>query len=186
MRTCVWSTRAVEVLGVEVLIAPVVVSSVASARRRSRIVIAAAAITLVIDQITKVWAVEALDDQRIDVVWKLRLNLVHNTGFAFSAGEGMGPVLGLIALVIAVALWRTRQRMQGAVGLVAIGLVLGGALGNLVDRLLRGEAWLRGGVVDFIDFRFWPVFNFADMGIVVGVVLMCLSLWHTDRAARDA
>lgn len=175
-----------EAPGVEVLTAPGAVSSAAAARRRSRIVIAVAAITLVLDQLTKLWAVEALADQRIDVVWKLRFNLVHNTGFAFSTGEGMGPALGLIALVIAVALWRTRHRMQGAVGLVAIGLVLGGALGNLVDRLLRGEAWLRGGVVDFIDFQFWPVFNLADTGIVVGVALMCVSLWQTDRPTRHA
>ena len=59
-------------------------------------------------------------------------------------------------------------------------MVIGGALGNLLDRILRGEAWGRGGVVDFIDFQFWPVFNVADSAIVVGVGLLIWHFWKEE------
>ena len=83
-------------------------------RRRSRLVAAAAAVTLIADVTTKIWAVAALDDRTIDVVWKLRLQLVSNTGFAFSTGEGLGPLLGVLAAGIALLLWRTRRTITGA------------------------------------------------------------------------
>ena len=69
-----------------------------------------AATVLALDQLTKVWAAAALDSQVIDVFWKLRLNLTTNTGFAFSAAQGFGPFLGVLALVVTVVLWRMRQR----------------------------------------------------------------------------
>ena len=149
--------------------------------RRTRSVLVVAACVLIIDLVTKIWAVAALDDRNIDVVWKLRLHLVSNTGFAFSTGEGLGPLLGVLAVVIAIALWRFRHQMQTAWGAAALGMVMGGAIGNLVDRIFRGDGFGRGGVVDFIDFQFWPVFNVADAAIVVGVGVLLMYFWLHDR-----
>lgn len=150
-------------------------------RRRTQLLGGVAAATLVVDLLSKAWAVVALDDRDIDIVWKLRLHLVANTGFAFSKGEGLGPLLGLVAIVIAAVLWRSRRKIVSGTGSVALGLVMGGALGNLVDRVFRGEGWGRGAVVDFIDVQFWPVFNVADAAIVVGVGLLMLHFWREDR-----
>ena len=149
--------------------------------RTTRRVAGAAGITLVADLLSKIWALAALGDGDIDVVWKLRFHLVSNTGFAFSTGQGLGPVLGLVAIVIAVLLWRTRVAITSTWATIAVGLVMGGALGNLTDRVFRGSGWLRGGVVDFIDLQFWPVFNIADSAIVVGVSALIAYFLLEDR-----
>lgn len=142
--------------------------------------------TVAADQLSKTWAVSALDDRVIDLVGSLRLRLVDNTGFAFSIGEGLGPLLGIAAIVISVILWRTRTKLPSGVGQAAVGLVIGGAIGNLLDRLLRGEAWLRGGVVDFIDLQFWPVFNLADSAIVVGVIALFFLFSRAEPRSVDS
>lgn len=129
-----------------------------------------AAVTIVAaDQLTKWWALQALDDETIDLFWTLRLRLVFNTGAAFSLVEGMGPILALGAVVIAaVLLWIGRVAPNRGTA-IALGTIAGGALGNLTDRLLRdGEGFLGGAVVDFIDVQWWPVWNVADMAIVLG------------------
>jgi len=137
--------------------------------------------------VSKAWAVAALDDRSIEVLWKLRLHLTTNTGFAFSSGQGLGPLLGLVAAFVIILLWKMRARFTSRRGVISLGLVLGGACGNLTDRLFRAAGWGRGAVVDFIDFRFWPVFNFADAAIVVGVMLLGATMWSEQRRAlRDA
>jgi signal peptidase II len=133
------------------------------------------AIAVVItDQLTKQWALAALDDRPIDLVWTLRLNLVFNRGMAFGQGEGLGPVIGVVALVVVVALLVSLRRGTGTLGAVGVGLVVGGAIGNVIDRLFRSPGWLRGAVVDFIDFQWFPVFNVADMAINIGAGLLIL------------
>ena len=77
-----------------------------------------------------------------------------------------------------------RARFPSRSGAIALGLVLGGASGNLTDRLFRAPRWGRGAVVDFIDFRFWPVFNFADAAIVAGVVMLGATMWIEQRGMR--
>ncbi|MDG2112756.1 MAG: signal peptidase II [Actinomycetota bacterium] len=159
-------------------------------RRRSRLVAIALGVTVLLDLATKTWAIAALDDRNIDVVWKLRFHLVSNTGFAFSTGEGFGPLLGLIAIVISVVLWRARRTIDSTFGITAVGMVIGGAVGNLIDRIFRGDGLGRGGVVDFIDVQFWPVFNVADSAIVIGVATLVLHHWRADldqpRTTADA
>tara|TARA_B100001079_G_C16317633_1_gene473156 strand:+ start:452 stop:940 length:489 start_codon:yes stop_codon:yes gene_type:complete len=143
--------------------------------------------TIALDQVSKAWAVAALDDRSIEVLWKLRLHLTTNTGFAFSSGQGLGPLLGLVAAFVIILLWKMRARFSSRHGVISLGLVLGGACGNLTDRLFRDPGWGRGAVVDFIDFRFWPVFNLADAAIVVGVILLGATMWSEQRRTlRDA
>ena len=135
-----------------------------------------AAVVIVLDQVTKQWALSTLDDGHvIDVVWTLRFNLAFNTGMAFSQGTGLGPVIGVIALVVVVGLLVSIGRSTSRVYPFAVGLIVGGAVGNLLDRLFRDPGWFRGAVVDFIDVQWFPIFNVADIAVTVGGTLLVLS-----------
>jgi signal peptidase II len=153
------------------------VASPISTRRRVGLVLTVAAAVVVLDQLTKWWAVSTLTNQTIDVVWKLRLILVENRGTAFSLTQSGGPVITLLALaVVGGLLWYSRG-VRSRWALVALGLIAGGAIGNLIDRALRGDAgFMQGAVIDFIDVQFWPVWNVADMGVSIGAVLLVLVL----------
>jgi signal peptidase II len=149
---------------------------VASVRRaRLPFVAGVAAMVLALDQLSKAWALEELADGHVvDLFWTLRFNLTSNTGAAFSLGgdSGAGPWIALGALLVVGVLMWTGRTMDTKLGTVSVGLVLGGALGNLCDRAFRGEGFMDGAVVDFIDPQWWPVFNVADMGVVVGGLLL--------------
>ncbi|TPW15296.1 MAG: lspA [Acidimicrobiaceae bacterium] len=135
-----------------------------------------ALVVLVVDQLAKQWAVDALaDGSERHVIWTLQWNLAYNTGMAFSRGRGLGPVIALVALLVVIVLVVSTARTESRVARFAAGLLIGGALGNLADRVFRGDGWLKGGVVDFIDFQWWPIFNVADIGVSVGAVLFALS-----------
>jgi signal peptidase II len=135
-----------------------------------------AAAVVLADQVTKTWALHHLARGRtIHVVWTLRLALSFNSGAAFGIGAGLGPfiVAGGVALIVAFALMgRGLGLGRSAVVTVALGLVLGGAVGNVADRVLRDQG---GAVVDFIDLQWWPVFNVADAAITVGAATLVLS-----------
>jgi signal peptidase II len=143
--------------------------------RRLALAGAVAVAAIALDQVTKTWAVNALDDRDIDLFWTLRFHLVHNTGSSFSLAPGRGGLVALVAIpVVLVMMWMGRT-VDTKAGAVALGLVLGGALGNIIDRLVRtGHGFLGGGVVDFIDPQWWPVFNVADIAISCGGVLLLL------------
>ena len=143
--------------------------------RRLGLVLGVAAAVILIDQLTKWWALNTLSTETIHVVWTLQLNLVRNTGAAFSLAGGSGALIAPLAIVVVVVLiWQGRS-VSSRLGSVALGLVLGGAVGNVLDRALRGDAgFMQGAVVDFIDFQWWPVFNVADMGVVVGGILLAI------------
>jgi signal peptidase II len=136
-----------------------------------------------LDQLTKWWAENALaDGQPRDLVGGLvRLHLAHNAGAAFSTGTSYTIVLTVIALgVIAICL-RLAGRLRSRGWAVALGLVVGGALGNVTDRLFRDPAPFRGQVVDFIELPHWPIFNVADSAITVAAVLF---VWLAYRGVR--
>ena len=136
----------------------------------------AAAVTSA-DQLSKAWALAALDDGPVHLVWTLRLNLSFNTGAAFGLAPGLVPLLIAVGLVLVIALLGLgREAITTLPGTVALGMVLGGALGNLADRLFRDHG---GAVVDFIDLRWWPVFNLADAAISCGVVLLVVNGWRS-------
>jgi signal peptidase II len=158
-----------------------------SPRRRIGLVLAVAAAVIVVDQLTKWWAVSTLSHETIDVVWKLRLILVENRGTAFSLTQSGGPVITLLALaVVGGLLWYSRG-VQSRWALVALGLIAGGAIGNLIDRAFRGDAgFMQGAVIDFIDVQFWPVWNVADMGVSIGAVLLVVVLAFSPGDGADA
>ena len=140
---------------------------------------------VVADQLTKHWAVNELVDRNIDVFWTLRFNLSYNTGMAFSSGESFGPIIGVLALVVVVVLLLSLKRQPGRLTDVAVGLIIGGAIGNVIDRLFRQEAWFRGAVVDFIDFQWFPIFNIADIGVTVGGALLVFASWRASRVEPE-
>lgn len=148
---------------------------------RRTVPILIAAIVVLLDQVTKAWALRALDDRDIEVVWTLQFNLAFNTGMAFSQGRGLGPVIGVLALVVVVVLLVRLGREGGRTATIATGLVVGGAIGNICDRLFRGDGWLRGAVVDFIDLQWFPIFNVADMAITVGAALLLVTSFAGAR-----
>ena len=137
-----------------------------------------------LDQASKSWAVHRLSDgSTIDLVGSLRFNLAFNSGAAFSRGTGFGPLIALLAIGIVVVLLWTSRSSTGRLTSVAMGLVLGGAFGNLSDRLLREGpgGFLGGAVVDFVDLQWWPIFNVADAAVVVGGILLVLSAGFGGR-----
>jgi signal peptidase II len=136
-----------------------------------------AAVVVAADQLSKTWALHHADGQRL--FWTLHLTLTFNTGIAFSEATGSTAVVTVIAVVVLVALLLFARRSTGTYTAVVLGLVIGGALGNLVDRLIRHHG---GAVIDFIDLRWWPVFNLSDASITVGVLLaVARGLWAPNR-----
>jgi signal peptidase II len=105
---------------------------------------------------------------------------------AFSQAQGIGPYIGAVALIVIVVMLLSLRRSGGVASSIAVGLVIGGAIGNIIDRLFRGPGWLRGKVIDFIDPGFWPIFNVADMGVTIGGVLLVLATVFQSRAAAPA
>lgn len=141
-------------------------------RRGVRTLTVAALVTFVADQVTKVWALGALDDGRVVplVGDLLSLRLLRNSGAAFSLGGSMTWLMTLVALVVTVGIVVLARRVGSTAWGVTLGLVLGGSVGNLVDRFLREPGPGRGHVIDFIDYLGWFVGNVADIGIVGGAV----------------
>jgi signal peptidase II len=139
------------------------------------------------DQLTKWWAVSSLKDNTIDVVWTLRFQLLTNYGASFSLGAGYGAWIGLLALVVVgILVWKGGS-VRTRLGAVALGMIVGGALGNVLDRAFRSDSgFFQGGVIDFIDLQWWPVFNIADIGVVCGAILLVIStLMNPEPDASD-
>jgi signal peptidase II len=131
-----------------------------------------------LDQLTKRLALGGLDGGRVvELVGPLRLRLVFNQGLAFGLGSRYTSVIALAGVVVVVVLLRNRHRAVGLAQRLALGLIVGGAASNLLDRLFRDGrgGFLGGAVVDFVDPRWWPVFNAADSAITVGAVLLALT-----------
>ncbi|MGH9039853.1 MAG: signal peptidase II [Acidimicrobiia bacterium] len=138
-----------------------------------------ALVVLLLDQATKAWAVAALADGPIRLIDDtLMLRLTRNPGGAFSMFTGFTPLLAVLAIVLVVVIVRTTRRTVDPVMAFTLGLVLGGAVGNLADRIVRSPGLLRGHVVDFIDLSFWPTFNVADSAISIGVVIVLVRGWR--------
>ena len=126
------------------------------------------------------WALSSLSDGPVPVIGSvLQFRLTRNPGGAFSLFTNLTPVLAVLAVVMVAYIVRTTRRTADIVMAYALALVLGGAVGNLLDRLLRSPGFLRGEVVDFIKVPHWPTFNVADSAITVGVILIALRGWKS-------
>ncbi|MDO8363630.1 MAG: signal peptidase II [Actinomycetota bacterium] len=161
-------------------------SAVTAARHVSPLpLLVAVAVALVVaDQVSKHWALNALSGQPPrHVLWTLQWNLTFNSGMAFSKGQSMGPVIGVLALLVVGFVVVNVRHSRSRLATVAAGCVVGGALGNVVDRLFRGDGWLHGSVVDFIDFQWFPIFNIADIAVNVGGGLFVIWSLFTPHEA---
>lgn len=150
-----------------------------AATTHRRLFLAVAAGWLVFDQLTKTWAEHALTGAPVHVIGTMQFELIYNSGASFSLGTGLGPWIALGALgVVAALLWVGRS-VRSRISAVALGLIVGGALGNVIDRAVRGDAgFLHGSVIDFIDLQWWPVFNIADVGVVCGAILLVIATFR--------
>jgi len=146
--------------------------------RRVLVAGAVMAAVVAIDQLTKWWAVTRLASGPIHVIGTLDLELSRNTGVSFSLFQGKSFVLIPIAVVLVAGLATMAWHAPSAGRAALLGLILGGAVGNLCDRLFRDD---HGAVVDFIALHFWPTFNVADASIVVGCLLLLVSLIRGPR-----
>jgi len=145
----------------------------------------AAMLTLLADQITKYLAMTYLAPM---VMWApipawgdfFTFTYTTNTGVAFGLFKDLGPLFVGVAVIVIAAIVVYQQQVPDDAWLVrlALGLQLGGAAGNLLDRLRLGH------VVDFIHFHFWPVFNVADSSIVIGVALLAITMLREERLER--
>jgi len=147
-----------------------------------RLVAIVGTVVLILDQVTKIWAVSALADRDIDLFWTARLNLTYNFGSAFGLGSQLGRWLGVLVIGVVVAVLLYARQVTDRRMLVLFGALAGGAIGNIVDRIARAkDGFLSGGVVDFIDFQWWPIFNVADIAVVCSAIgLMLLSFREPD------
>ena len=150
--------------------------------RRLGLFVAVAILALGLDLLSKVLVVANFgpDDQPVRILGgAIYLTETRNSGAAFSVGTGATIVLTLLAFAVVGVILRMAGRMRSAGWAVALGLVLGGALGNLIDRIFRAPGVGRGHVVDWIslfakDGHVWPIFNLADSAIVCGAVLLAV------------
>ena len=177
---------------------PTVVARPHRNRRLVTVFAVLAVVVLALDQLTKVWALANLEEGQ----WRpflgewIQLTLVFNPGAALSFGTGMTWVLTIVAVAVTVVVIRSARRLGSRGWAVTLGLLLGGALGNLYDRFFRDPGFARGHVVDFIDYFGWFVGNVADIAIVVAAgLVMSLSVRgirldgsreHEHRAEADA
>jgi signal peptidase II len=148
------------------------------ARRRGLFLLLAsiAVVTYLLDQLSKWWAISELTDEppRDLIGAFLRLDLIRNPGAAFSIGTGNTWLLTIVAVVVLVVVIRVSRRL-GSIGWAwALGLLLGGALGNLTDRIVREPGFGQGHVVDFLDYNGWFIGNIADIAIVSAAILIGL------------
>lgn len=134
-----------------------------------------------LDRLTKIFFLKLLGfGESLPVIRNVfHFTLVHNTGIAFGLFKDQGltfvviPIVAIVLLIFNIYYYRQNDEGLSRVYIIAISLILGGAIGNLVDRIVYGY------VIDFIDFRIWPVFNVADSAITVGAILIaykCIQL----------
>jgi signal peptidase II len=156
----------------------------AAARRRTRISLGIVVAVVAVDQATKTWAVHRLDSGPVSIFGTgAEFRLSRNTGSAFSLFQGFTPLLAVLAVLIAVVLVRAVRRTDDRVTLIALSLVLGGATGNLLDRVVRSPGFLHGAVVDFVHVGQFPTFNVADSSITIGAVLLVVRTLFPGKTA---
>jgi signal peptidase II len=146
--------------------------------RRYLLPVAIACSIVALDIVTKRYAATAFSDGDVVVIpGFLSFTYVENPGAAFSLFQNFGQVLGVAAIVVSVVILWALRRERPMLETVAFGLIIGGALGNLIDRMTRGEGFLDGSVVDWVNLWWIPTFNVADASVTVAVGLLLIQTW---------
>ncbi|WP_320776225.1 signal peptidase II [Streptomyces sp. CRN 30] len=148
----------------------------ARGKRRIAVLFAVAALAYVLDLVSKTVVVAKLEHHEpIEILgdW-LRLVAIRNAGAAFGFGEAFTVIFTVIAAAVIVVIARLARKLYSLPWAIALGLLLGGALGNLTDRIFRSPGVFEGAVVDFIAPKHFAVFNLADSAIVCGGILIVL------------
>jgi signal peptidase II len=154
------------------------------ARSRTRLAAGIVIAIIALDVLTKAWAARELADGPVEIFGdSVSFRLARNTGGAFSVFQAFTPLLAIVAAVVTYFLIRTLRRTRDTLLVVALSLVLGGAIGNLIDRVFRSPGFLRGAVVDFVHVGDWPTFNVADSAITIGAVLIVV--WSIRSSVRE-
>jgi len=139
-----------------------------------------------LDFATKVWALTSLSSEPRKIIGNfLQFTLVHNSGAAFNFATGFAIAFSLLALAVVIAVIYFAPKITSRGWQISIGLLLGGVLGNLTDRIFREPAFLNGHVIDWIQIPHWPVFNIADSAICIAAVIsFALSLRNVPPISR--
>jgi signal peptidase II len=147
---------------------------------------ATAAVAYLLDRLTKMWAEGALAGRApLEVIpGVLSFNYTTNSGGAFGLGRSAPWLFATATVAVSLVIVVMSFRMSRPVVAMSLGLILGGALGNLTDRIANGPA-LSGHVTDFIDFHVWPVFNLADSAIVLGAVVLAIATGRRGEPAGE-
>ena len=149
---------------------------------RPKLALFGAVVLLVVlaDQFTKRWALESLTEgESVDVLGSvLQFTLYFNPGAAFGTGAGYTLLLSLVAIGASIALVFLAKQLHDPVWTVGLGLFLGGALGNLIDRIFREPGILKGHVVDFINYNGWFVGNVADIALTLAAIMVVMRSWQ--------
>jgi len=155
--------------------------------RHLRLAGAIVVVTVVLDQLTKWWAESALSDgDTVGILPTLEFDLAYNSGFSFSTGSDKGQLVGLLVIALCGFLCTLIWKTTDIVRLSILATILGGALGNLVDRLFRGDdGFLSGKVIDFIDVSWYAVFNVADMFVVCGCIAYVIVELRAHRGTTE-
>ena len=153
-------------------------------RARYLLIGVALVVIVALDQLTKTWAVRELADAPVVVVTEwLEFHLAKNSGSAFGRFQNFTPILATLAIVVAVVLVRMARKETDRVMLIGLVLILGGALGNITDRIFREPGFMRGHVIDFVSVGPWPYFNVADSCVTIGAILLIVrTLWPPKPA----
>jgi signal peptidase II len=150
------------------------------------VLLGVATLVLVLDQLSKLWVSTSLPEggwwSPLPGLWRVfRITHITNSGAAFGMFPDQGNFFIVVAVVVALTILLYYRYLPTGEWLVrlSLGLQLGGAIGNLLDRLRYGH------VVDFVDIGFWPIFNVADVSIVSGVAILAYCLWREDRMIQE-
>jgi len=157
-----------------------------TSRRVTVLLFVTAVVVVAIDQVTKALVVSQLreGESRRVIGGVLSWTYQRNPGSAFGLFQHIPVLFTILAAAIALVIVVRAPRVHDRLTAFALGLVLGGAIGNLVDRIARPPGVFRGRVIDFVDFHWWPVFNLADSAVVIGAVLLLIASFRNERRAK--
>ncbi len=167
----------------EPTVTPPEVAALAVVRpRKVGLLAAIASVIVILDLLSKIIIVATIDpNQPVKVLGGLvYLSLIRNSGAAFSMATGYTWILALVAIGVVVVIIRMAPRLRSTPWAISLGLVLGGAIGNLIDRIFRAPGFLQGHVVDFVSVfgpnaEYFPVFNVADSAITIGGISLVIT-----------